>query len=183
MRAAALLTLLLQAAGALRWYALDAPAAPASNLASPGARAMALYPLPAVYLPGSAHVIRNVEQRNIAMCRERSEFVAAFLDSTDGSRSRCASVGAVLQIDDVRPAARDASGKVLTSSAPSKVLQVQCTVVGRARIEGCHNPEAVGKGLVVNKLTLEVDDRYSTCKPAHNRLTLFYSFALSLAPF
>ena len=29
---------------------------------------------------------------------------------------------------------------------------------------GCHNPEAVGKGLVVNKLTLEVDDRYSTCK-------------------
>ena len=48
---------------------------------------------------------------------------------------------------------------------------------------GCHNPEAVGKGLVVNKLTLEVDDRYSTCKPAHNRLTLFYSFALSLAPF
>ena len=119
---------------AIQWHVFASPPSQASS----DTRAMALYPLPAVYLPGSNHVIRNVEPRNIAMCRERKEFVAAFLHP-DGSR--CASVGALLQVDSVRPAARDTSCQVLASSTPSKVLQVQCTVVGRALIDSCQNPE------------------------------------------
>ena len=34
----------------------------------------------------------------------------------------------------------------------------------------CNNKEAVGQDLVVNKVTLEVDARYSACKPPARRL-------------
>jgi len=119
------------------WFALDAPGR--GPRVPVGSRAMALYPLPAVHLPGAACELRNIEPRNIAMCREQSEFVAALVDA-DGSR--CASVGSVLRIDDVRPASSDNSGRVLTSLESATVLRVRCTVVGRARIVGCANLEA-----------------------------------------
>ena len=95
-------SLLLRFALAIRWVPLDTQLA---SQASSSARTMALYPLPAVYLPGSKCFVRNIEPRNIAMCRERTEFVAAFVDA---NRSRCAAVGAILRIDSVQPAAADA---------------------------------------------------------------------------
>jgi len=105
----------------------------------PGTQQMALYPLPAVYLPGTICMVRNIEPRNIAMCRENSEFVSARV-SADGTS--CASVGAVLRIDDVRAAARDTSGKVLIAESNERVLEVRCTVVGRVRLVACENLEA-----------------------------------------
>ena len=62
-----LLHLLLPTALGLRWFPLDA-AAPATR-GTAGARPMALYPLPALYLPGATCMVRNVQLRNIAMCK------------------------------------------------------------------------------------------------------------------
>ena len=72
------------------------------------------------------------------MCRECTEFVAALV-SPDGAS--CASVGSVLRIDGVKAAARDTTGMVL-NAADSNVLEVRCTVVGRARLVACENLEA-----------------------------------------
>lgn len=99
---------------------------------------MALYPLPAVYLPGSKCMVRNIQPRNKAMCREQSEFVAACVSP---DLSSCASIGSVLRIDDVRAAASDTSGKVLASTTSSNVLEVRCTVVGRVQLMDCTNVE------------------------------------------
>ncbi|EOD16053.1 hypothetical protein EMIHUDRAFT_211121 [Emiliania huxleyi CCMP1516] len=128
-------------------YCALRPAAPegaAPRVHSLGVRAsaVALYPLPAVYLPGSQCVVRNIEARNIAMCRERAEFVAARVSA---DRASCASVGALLRIDDVRPAPRDYSGRVLAEGASENergVLEVRCSVVGRVRVVACANLEA-----------------------------------------
>ena len=102
-------------------------------------RQMALYPLPAVYLPGSECMVRNIEPRNKKMCQEQSEFVVACVNA---DRSACASIGSVLRIDNVRPARRDNSGQVLATTEESNVLEVRCTVVGRVRIVACDNLEA-----------------------------------------
>ena len=121
-------------------FRLDAPGR--GPRAPPGTRQVALYPLPAVYLPGSQCVVRNIEARNIAMCRERAEFVAARVSA---DRASCASVGALLRIDDVRPAPRDYSGRVLAEGASENergVLEVRCSVVGRVRVVACANLEA-----------------------------------------
>ena len=105
-----LLLLLLPTAAALRWFPLDVPAPAASGTA--GARPMALYPLPALYLPGATCTVRNVQLRNIAMCKEEREFAAALVSLDDAQRAQCARVCSVLRIDSIQPAARDASGKV-----------------------------------------------------------------------
>lgn len=106
--------------------------------APPGTKQLALYPLPAVYLPGSQCTVRNIEPRNIAMCREQTHFVST---CTDRGIS-CASIGSVLKIDDVRPAVRDTSGRVLAAAESDRVLEVRCTVVGRVRLVACQNLEA-----------------------------------------
>lgn len=118
-------------------FQLDAPGR--GPQAPPGSRSMALYPLPAVYLPGATCELRNVEPRNIAMCQKESVFVSALV-SADGSQ--CANVGSVLRIDDVRPAVADTSGHVLQQTESARVYSVQCTVVGRVRIVGSPNLEA-----------------------------------------
>ena len=136
-RLACCLELLLAAAVRGMQFQLDAPGR--GPRIPPGTRQVALYPLPAVYLPGSQCMVRNIEGRNLAMCRERSEFVAAYVSS---DRSSCASIGSLLRIDDVRPAARDTSGMVLAAENSSNVLEVRCTVVGRVRLVACENLEA-----------------------------------------
>merc|ERR1740124_637732 len=135
-----LLHLVLPCALALRWFPLDV-AGPATSSGA-GARPLALYPLPALYLPGSTCIVRNVQLRNIAMCKEEREFAAALVSLDDAQRAQCSRVCSVLRIDSIQPAARDASGKVLAASVESSVQLVQCTVVGRAQIVGCRNPEA-----------------------------------------
>ena len=135
-RTCCLVLLLAAAVGGLQ-FQLDAPGR--GPRVPPGTRQVALYPLPAVYLPGSQCMVRNIEQRNLAMCREQSEFVAAYVAS---DRSSCASIGSLLRIDDVRPAARDNSGMVLAAESTSNVLEVRCTVVGRVRLVACENLEA-----------------------------------------
>ena len=135
-----LLHLVLPCALGLRWFPLDA-AAPATS-GTAGARAMALYPLPALYLPGSTCLVRNVQLRNIAMCKEEKEFAAALVSLDDAQNAQCSRVCSVLRVDEIQPAQRDASGKVLAASVQSSVQLVQCTVVGRVQIVGCQNPEA-----------------------------------------
>ena len=135
-----LLHLLLPCALGLRWFPLDA-AAPATS-GTAGARPMALYPLPALYLPGSTCLVRNVQLRNIAMCKEEKEFAAALVSLDDAQNAQCSRVCSVLRVDEIQPAQRDASGKVLAASVQSSVQLVQCTVVGRVQIVGCQNPEA-----------------------------------------
>ena len=103
---------------------------------------MALYPLPALYLPGSTCLVRNVQLRNIAMCKEEKEFAAALVSLDDAQNAQCSRVCSVLRVDEIQPAQRDASGKVLAASVQSSVQLVQCTVVGRVQIVGCQNPEA-----------------------------------------
>ena len=83
-------------------------------------------------------MVRNIEPRNVAMCRERSEFVSACIDSEDFSS--CASIGTVLRIDSVTSVLRPI-GMVITDQ-PTGVLEVQCTVVGRVRLVACENLEA-----------------------------------------
>jgi Lon protease-like protein len=146
--------------GALASFRLDGPSrGPRVPL---NTRQLALYPLPAVYLPGAQCTLRNIEPRNVAMATERSEFVAALVEV--GGQS-CARVGSILRIDDVRPAARDRSGKVLASSSePSGVLDVRCTVVGRAQLVACANLEAWRQPerdeyLVADVLAYEDDER------------------------
>ena len=137
-----LVHLLLPSALGGRWFPLDAPA-PATLAAG---RAMPLYPLPALYLPGStcmvaapaalptppaapaaaaaptappphpprlsrarrthrthhaAHTkqVRNVQLRNIAMCKENSEFAAALVSLDDAQHAQCSRVCSVLRVD------------------------------------------------------------------------------------
>ena len=116
---------------------------------------MALYPLPAVYLPHSNHLVRNIEQRNQKMCREQTEFVAACVEA---GGARCASIGAVLRIDDVRAASSDNSGLVLADQQSSKVLEVRCTVIGRARIVACENLEVWRDRHKADYLVADVED-------------------------
>lgn len=127
----------------LQPFRLDAPGR--GPRIPPDTRQMALYPLPAVYLPGTRCMVRNIEARNLAMCRERAEFVAAYVSA---DRATCAAVGSVLRIDDVQAAVSDKSGKVLAEAAEAwqqsrkEVLEVSCTVVGRVRLVACENLEA-----------------------------------------
>lgn len=102
-------------------------------------RSLALYPLPAVYLPGTTCTLRNVEPRNIAMAREQSVFVASLVSP---DRSSCARVGTVLRIDEMHAASADTSGQVLASPESSRVLQVECTAVERVELVRCDNLEA-----------------------------------------
>ena len=140
MRQLLLLLLLSQCShvAPLRWFSLVEPPAPLSPVART-TRRLALYPLPAVYLPGSACTLRNVEPRNIAMAREQAVFVASLLT---GDRRRVAEVGAVLRIDDVRAATADSSGQVLAAPTSADALMVQCTVLGRVRLLKCDNLDA-----------------------------------------
>ena len=117
---------------ALRWFSLTEKSASSD----PSTHSLALYPLPAVYLPGSTCTLKNIEPRNVAMAREQSTFVASLLDN---DRKQCAEIAAVLRIDDVRAASADTSGRVLASCESSTALQVQCTVLGRARLIRCDN--------------------------------------------
>ena len=137
VRVPTLLVMMMMNMCKTNWFNLDAPGR--GPRIPPGSRQLALYPLPAVYLPGSTCELRNIEPRNIAMCREQSEFVASLVDD-DGSR--CASIGSILRIDSVQPAVSDTSGRVLASLESESLLRVQCTVVGRAHIVGCENLEA-----------------------------------------
>jgi Lon protease-like protein len=143
-----LLLLLLRCSptASLRWFSLVNPmqyiyASPEPNDAARERRQerLALYPLPAVYLPGSTSMLRNVEPRNIAMVREQDVIVASLLD---GNRRRCAEVGSLLRIDDVQREAADSSGQVLSSAASSDVLMVHCTVIGRVQLLKCDNLDA-----------------------------------------
>ena len=131
------LSLLAAVRGGAHRFRLDVPGR--GPRVPPGTRQLALYPLPAVYLPGSQYMVRNIEQRNMAMCTDRSEFVASLIDSTSMS---CASIGSVMRIDSVRAAARDSSGMVLVAQEQSSVLEVRCTCVGRVRLVACENLEA-----------------------------------------
>lgn len=132
----ALRLLLASAAQSRALFQLDAPSR--GPQPPPGTWPMALYPLPAVYLPNSQCMLRNIEPRNLAMCREQTHFVSACVTSDS---SCCASVGSVLRIDDVRPAASDTSGMVLADPMSSNVLEVRCTVVGRVQLVACQNLE------------------------------------------
>lgn len=134
-----LLLLLLSSAQALTLFPLSKVGGCGPQQYASQTTSMALYPLPAVYLPGSKCMVRNIEPRNIAMCKEQSEFVAACVSADLNSVS---SIGSILQIDDVRPAARDNSGQVLAAASTSNVLEVRCTVVGRVRLVACANTDA-----------------------------------------
>ena len=90
-----LVHLLLPSALGGRWFPLDA-AAPATLAAG---RAMPLYPLPALYLPGSTCMVRNVQLRNIAMCKANREFAAALVALDDAQRAQCSRVCSVLRVD------------------------------------------------------------------------------------
>ena len=120
----------------VRWFSLVEPRHAAA--AGPAVQQLALYPLPAVYLPGSSCTLRNIEPRNIAMAQEQTVFVASLLA---GDRRCCAEVGVILGIDDVQAATADSSGQVL-ASATSNVLMVQCTVLGRVELLSCDNLDA-----------------------------------------
>ena len=119
-----------------KWWSLYERATHSNDAST---RALAVYPLPAVYLPGSTVMLRNIEERNVKMAREQSVFVASLLAS---DRMHCATIGAVLRIDHVRAATADSSGQVLASPESSRVLMVECTVVGRAELLRCDNLEA-----------------------------------------
>jgi len=138
MKRSVLLFLLVPSAHAISWFSLFERGSAATEPAL-YPRELALYPLPTVYLPGSTCTLRNIEPRNIALAREQTTFVASLLNH---DRLRCASVGAVLRIESVRAEPADSSGKVLASSASSKALRVECTVLGRVRLLRCKNLEA-----------------------------------------
>ena len=123
----------------LSWFSLDSSSPPPPQPAQAASAQLPLYPLPAVYLPGSTCELRNIEPRNRAMCCEHDEFVAALV-APDGTK--CARIGAVLRVDDVSAAKRDSSGRVLVAQATTSVLQVRCTIVGRAEILACANLDA-----------------------------------------
>ena len=92
-----LVHLLLPSALGGRWFPLDAAAPATSGIAS--ARAMPLYPLPALYLPGSTCMVRNVQLRNIAMCKANAEFAAALVSLDDAQRAQCSRVCSVLRVE------------------------------------------------------------------------------------
>ena len=123
----------------LSWFSLDAASPPPPRPPPASTARLPLYPLPAVYLPGSTLELRNIEPRNRAMCCEHDEFVASLVAP---GGAKCARIGAILRIDDVSAAKRDSSGQVLVAQATTNVLQVRCTVVGRAEILACDNLDA-----------------------------------------
>mmetsp|Transcript_12616 Transcript_12616/g.37516 ORF Transcript_12616/g.37516 Transcript_12616/m.37516 type:complete len:326 (-) Transcript_12616:27-1004(-) len=125
-----------------------------------GAETHALYPLAAVYLPGGEYQLRNIEPRNVRMCREETEFVAALVG---GERQSCAAIGTLMRIDGVEAATRDESGAVLAEPQAPRALRVNCTAIGRRRIISVRNPGAWndpaarlrGEYLVAETLALE----------------------------
>ena len=49
--------------------------------------------------PGSTCMVRNVQLRNIAMCKENREFAAALVSLDDAQRAQCSRVCSVLRVD------------------------------------------------------------------------------------
>ena len=50
------------------------------------------------------------------MHKEETEFAAALVSLDDGQQAQCSRVCSVLRVDEIQPAARDASGKVLAAT-------------------------------------------------------------------
>jgi hypothetical protein len=127
--------LLVTQTSSLQWFRIAASPSPPAT-----AKAYPLYPLPATYLPGSTIFLRNSEPRNVEMATKEEYFVAT---QVSADRSSVAAVGALLRIDGVENATRDASDQVLaTPRAQPRALRVRCSVVGRCRVTGIENPDA-----------------------------------------
>jgi len=96
--------------------------------------------LRATYMPCGRIELRNIEPRNVRMCKEAEYFVASLLNADGAS---CAEVGTLLRIDAVENATRDTTGQVLACprEAP-RVLRVRCAAVGRRRLVNVKNGDA-----------------------------------------
>ena len=55
------------------------------------------------------------------MHKEETEFAAALVSLDDGQQAQCSRVCSVLRVDEIHPAARDASGKVLAATLQPSV--------------------------------------------------------------